>query len=130
MMIDYKLLNYLSEQEMKRDIERSIKTCYITSKILLRYEQYNGAYTEGTFENLLMKDLPPLSKVHCDGEFISKNLMEYKITMPVELMPFYMETIKKIHDAFPNIRIENENIVWRYYWGTPWGNGGWSNEQI
>ena len=101
MMIDYKLLDYLSEQKIKRDIEKNTKHCYITSKILLRYEQYNGAYTEGTFEN-----------------------MEYKITMPVELMPFFMETIKKTHDAFPNIRIESENIVWRYFWDTLWENGG------
>lgn len=124
MMIDYKLLDYLSEQKIKRDIEKNTKHCYITSKILLRYEQYNGAYTEGTFENILMKELPPLCKVRCDGEFISKNLMEYKITMPVELMPFFMETIKKTHDAFPNIRIESENIVWRYFWDTLWENGG------
>lgn len=123
MMIDYNLLNYLSEQELKRDIEKNTTTCYITSKILLRYEQYNGAYTEGTFENLLMKELPQF-RFRCDGEYISKNLMEYKITMPVELMPFFMEIIKKTHDAFPNIRIESEKIVWRYYWDTPWGNGG------
>lgn len=124
MMIDYNLLDYLSGQEIKRDIERSIRTCYIISKLVLRYEQLNGAYTEGTFENILLKDLPPLCRVRLDGELISKNLVEYKITMPVELMPFFMETIKKTHDAFPNIRIESENIVWGYYWDNPWGDGG------
>ena len=123
-MIDYNVINYLSEQKIKRNIDKNTKTCYITSKILLRYEQYNGPYTEGTFENLLMKELPPLCRFCCDGEFVSKNLMEYKITMPVELMPFYMEVIKMTYDSFPNIRIESENIVWRYYWDTPWGNGG------
>lgn len=120
MMIDYNLLNYLSEQKIKRGIEKNTKHCYITSKILLRYEQDNGAYTEGTFENTLMKELPPLCQVYCDGEYISKNLMEYKITMPVEIMPFFMEIIKKTHDAFPSIRIESENIVWQYYWGNSW----------
>ena len=117
-MINYGYMDYLANQKSLREIGENTRCCYITSKLTVRYEDYLGRYAEGTFENILSKELPPQG-VELRGELISKNLAVYELTMPVEVLPFFMEIIHEMEylnsDKYPFI-IESDTIVHHYTW--------------
>ena len=115
-MIDYNLLNYLEERNRSRQLEKETRSCYITSKLTIRYKQYRGRYTPNTFESILRKTIPPLNTIILRWHFISENLIEYRIQMPVEVFPFLMQAIYEIEIENYPFKIENEKLIYSYFW--------------
>lgn len=118
-MIDAALLNYLEEQQRHRQAEEETRKCFIVSQLVLRYEEWLGEYLGGTFEKILHEELPLHNiEYHLRGEVLSKNRMLYEVYMPVEVLPFFMEVIHRIHTKeYPRIQVETEQIIRDYYWG-------------
>ena len=120
-MIDWNIIEYLAGQEKLRQNDNQTRTCYITSKLVLQYEENKVPYSQGTFENIILEEMPSQYPLGLDGEIIMKHRMLYKVKMPVELLPCFMEVIRRIHTVeYPQIRVESETIIWKYDWEHPW----------
>jgi len=114
-MINYNLIHYLQGRANKRELDEKTRYCYITTKLIIKYEKYNGNYTINTLESLISKRLL-FEYVDFRAELITKNKVEYTINMPVEMLPYFMEILYDLRlNDYPFV-IERESIIHSYSW--------------
>ena len=117
-MINYNYLEYLVNQKSLRELRNNNQYCYITSKLTVQYKNYPGIHMEGTLENVLSNELPSpsLIKYILRWQILTENLVEYKLEMPVEIFPYFMQVYHEIeYDRYPFSVIQRQ-LVYQHEW--------------